>query len=213
MFRKLVGMSSKCSATKSVSSITEEQMTNMMKSKSILRIHNTIKKSASDKRNYHGFELKNQMKVMVISDPETDKAAAAMCVNIGYFSDPTNFPGLAHFLEHMLFMGTEKYPDEDDYSKFIAQHAGMCNAYTTGEDTNFYFDVKQDKLRDVLDRFAQFFIAPTFDESGTDREVEAVNSEHQQNVMSDGWRLSQVDSTLSDPDHDYFKFGTGRCLY
>jgi len=202
-------MSSKCSATKSVSSITEEQMTNMMKSKSILRIHNTIKKSASDKRNYHGFELKNQMKVMVISDPETDKAAAAMCVNIGYFSDPTNFPGLAHFLEHMLFMGTEKYPDEDDYSKFIAQHAGMCNAYTTGEDTNFYFDVKQDKLRDVLDRFAQFFIAPTFDESGTDREVEAVNSEHQQNVMSDGWRLSQVDSTLSDPDHDYFKFGTG----
>ena len=32
--------------------------------------------------------------------------------------------GLAHFLEHMLFMGSDKYPDENEYSAFLAQHGG-----------------------------------------------------------------------------------------
>ena len=43
--------------------------------------------------------------------------------------------GIAHFLEHMLFMGTEKYPDENEYSKFLAAHGGSSNAYTAAEDT------------------------------------------------------------------------------
>ena len=48
----------------------------------------------------------------------------------GSFSDPAKFPGLAHFLEHMLFFSSEKYPEEDEYSKFIQEHGGFCNAYT-----------------------------------------------------------------------------------
>jgi len=43
---------------------------------------------------------------------------------VGSWADPPEFQGLAHFLEHMLFMGTEKYPDEDDYSSFLSQHGG-----------------------------------------------------------------------------------------
>jgi insulysin len=35
----------------------------------------------------------------------------------GFFSDPKNIPGLAHFLEHLLFMGTKKYPKENEYSQ------------------------------------------------------------------------------------------------
>lgn len=52
--------------------------------------------------------LTDATKVMVISDPKTTKSAAAMSVNIGAASDPAGLPGLAHFLEHMLFLGEAK---------------------------------------------------------------------------------------------------------
>ena len=45
------------------------------------------------------------LQVLLVSDPSTDKAAAAMDVHIGHMSDPSNLPGLAHFCEHMLFLG------------------------------------------------------------------------------------------------------------
>lgn len=43
--------------------------------------------------------------VLVISDPNATKSAAAMSVDVGAASDPDGLPGLAHFLEHMLFLG------------------------------------------------------------------------------------------------------------
>ena len=59
---------------------------------------------------------------MLISSPDADQAAASMDVNVGFFSDPEELPGLAHFSEHMLFLGTKKYPDENSYSKYLSSH-------------------------------------------------------------------------------------------
>lgn len=55
------------------------------------------------------------------------QAAAAMEVAVGQFQDPVELPGLAHFCEHMLFLGTEKYPDENSYSAFLSSHGGSSN--------------------------------------------------------------------------------------
>lgn len=112
-----------------------------------------IVKPREDKRNYLGLKLKNQLNVLLISDPETDISAASLCVHIGAMSDPPFAQGLAHFLEHMLFMGTKKYPVENDYDKFLAQHGGCSNAYTTEFYTNFFFEVAPDYLAASLDRF------------------------------------------------------------
>lgn len=54
-----------------------------------------------------------------------------MSVRVGHFSDPWEVPGLAHFCEHMLFLGTEKYPDENSYNSFLSQHGGGSNAFTS----------------------------------------------------------------------------------
>lgn len=70
----------------------------------------------------------------------------------GYLSDPENIPGLAHFCEHMLFLGTEKYPKENEYTQFLSEHAGSANAFTSGEHTNYYFDVSHEHLEGALDR-------------------------------------------------------------
>ncbi|GLT40704.1 hypothetical protein SLA2020_148170 [Shorea laevis] len=106
----------------------------------------------TDKREYRRVVLKNSLQVLLISDPETDKCAAAMDVGVGSFSDPDGLEGLAHFLEHMLFYASEKYPLEDSYSKYIAEHGGRRNAFTASESTNFHFDVNIDGFEEALDR-------------------------------------------------------------
>lgn len=174
-----------------------------------MKIYDKIVKSCEDKRSYLGLELKNGMKVVLVSDPTTDKSAAAMCVNVGYLSDPDDLPGLAHFCEHMLFLGTEKYPDENGYSKFLAEHGGSSNASTTTESTNYYFDVSPEHFSSALDRFAQFFIKPLFNEDAADREIKAVDSEHDKNLQSDAWRFDQLEKSSAKPGHPFRKFSTG----
>ena len=75
-------------------------------------------KSPNDPRAYHFKTLPNGLKLLVISDANADKSAAAAVFRSG-FHDPKERPGLAHFLEHMLFIGTEKYPEPDGYFSFI----------------------------------------------------------------------------------------------
>lgn len=70
----------------------------------------------------------------------------------GSLSDPAHISGLAHFCEHMLFLGTKKYPKENEYSQFLSEHAGSSNAFTSGEHTNYYFDVSHEHLQGALDR-------------------------------------------------------------
>ena len=118
-----------------------------------------LAKSPNDKRLYEALTLDNGLKVLLISDAKADEAAASLYVHIGQFSDPQDRQGLAHFLEHMLFMGTEKYPDVDDYRKFIKRHGGQSNAGTGQESTGYFFSIDHAHLEGALDRFSQFFIA------------------------------------------------------
>ncbi|XP_048125258.1 insulin-degrading enzyme isoform X2 [Alosa alosa] len=178
----------------------------------VKRVASEIIKSPEDKRVYRGLEFTNGLKAVLISDPTTDKSSAALDVHIGSLSDPSNISGLAHFCEHMLFLGTKKYPKENEYSQFLSEHAGSSNAFTSGEHTNYYFDVSHEHLEGALDRFAQFFLCPLFDESCKDREVNAVDSEHEKNLMNDAWRLFQLEKATGNPSHPFSKFGTGNKL-
>ncbi|OMO71346.1 hypothetical protein CCACVL1_18285 [Corchorus capsularis] len=137
------------------------------------------------------------------------QCAAAMNVGVGSFCDPDGLEGLAHFLEHMLFYASEKYPVEDSYSKYITEHGGSTNAYTASEHTNYYFDVNTDCFEEALDRFAQFFIKPLMSADATMREIKAVDSENQKNLLSDAWRMNQLHKHLSLESHPYHKFSTG----
>ncbi|XP_067330472.1 insulin-degrading enzyme isoform X2 [Channa argus] len=183
-----------------------------MTDQAVKRVVSDIIRSPEDKRVYRGLEFTNGLKAILISDPTTDKSSAALDVHIGSLSDPPNISGLAHFCEHMLFLGTKKYPKENEYSQFLSEHAGSSNAFTSGEHTNYYFDVSHEHLQGALDRFAQFFLCPLFDESCKDREVNAVDSEHEKNLMNDAWRLFQLEKATGNKDHPFSKFGTGNKL-
>ena len=72
------------------------------------RVADQLEKPIVDDRSYRVIRLPNKLEALLVHDPDTDKASAALNVNVGNFSDPVELPGLAHALEHMLFMGTEK---------------------------------------------------------------------------------------------------------
>ena len=143
------------------------------------------------------------------STASTKKAAAAMCVCTGSFSDPENIPGVSHFLEHMLFMGSEAYPSENEYDSFLSKNGGSSNAYTDTECTNYYFDVQPKGLYGALQRFSAFFVSPLCRADAVDREVQAVESEFVQALQNNACRLSQLRCHTAAEGHVYAKFGWG----
>lgn len=166
-------------------------------------------KSPIDGRSYRTLELDNGLTALLIHDPDTDMAAASLHVHIGHYADPADRMGLAHFLEHMLFMGTDRYPDVEDYRKFIQGHGGSSNAGTGGEGTTYYFRVEQAHLDGAFDRFARFFVAPVLDPEFVDRERNAVHNEYSLKIRDEARRDRQVRKITTNPDHPESKFSVG----
>ncbi|MEM1432443.1 MAG: insulinase family protein [Pseudomonadota bacterium] len=169
----------------------------------------TLRTSPNDDRDYRLATLPNRLRVLLISDPDADKAAASLVVARGSFHEPPEYAGLAHFLEHMLFIGTEKYPQVDDYQQFIGTHGGMANAYTALDHTNYFFDIKPEQFQPAMDRFAQFFVSPLFDAAYVDREKNAVHSEYQLQTKDAGWRGYAVSKLTLNPEHPGSRFTIG----
>jgi insulysin len=122
----------------------------------------------------------------------------------------------------LLFMGTKKFPSENEYNQYLSSNSGGSNAYTAATDTNYYFDLagmpankeepsdaNPSPLRGGLDRFAGFFTHPLFDPSCVDRELRAVDSENNKNLQNDVWRMHQLDKSLANPKHPFSNFSTG----
>ncbi|KAJ5566743.1 Peptidase M16 core [Penicillium hispanicum] len=105
------------------------------------RITESLERPELDDRSYRVIRLPNQLEALLVHDPDTDKASAAVNVNVGNFSDQDDMPGMAHAVEHLLFMGTKKYPKENAYNQYLASHSGSSNAYTAATETNYFFEV------------------------------------------------------------------------
>lgn len=153
--------------------------------------------------------LSNGLEVLLISDPNTEESGAALAVEAGSFQDPTHYPGMAHFCEHMLFLGTKKYPTEDGYQKYIQENGGTLNAYTASDMTVYMFSVKNEAFDGALDRFSHFFIDPIFSQNSVDRELNAVDQEHSKNIENDMWRNYMIIKETSNPNHPFHLFSTG----
>lgn len=153
--------------------------------------------------------LDNGLDAIIISDPTIDKSGAVLSVQVGSWEDPDAHPGMAHFLEHMLFMGTKKYPDEQEYHRFIQDHGGLTNAFTANHITSYIFSIDNFFFDEALDRFSQFFKEPLFNPSGVSRELRAIDQEYEMNVQKDNVREYFVYKALSNPQHPNYRFNIG----
>lgn len=166
-------------------------------------------KAPNDESQYRHLVLDNGLRVILLSDPKLNKSAASLVVNAGALDDPPDRPGLAHFTEHMLFLGTEKYPSEGEYHEYLSSNGGFSNAYTASDFTNYHFEIPHAAFEGAIDRFSQFFIAPLFTPEFTDREINAINNEAQRYIENDGRRQYRISQELYAPDSPEHKFSTG----
>lgn len=111
--------------------------------------------------------------------------------------------------EHMIFMGSEKYPRENEFDTYMQKAGGFDNADTDFEETSFYFETRDEYLDGALDRFSYFFKSPLCRKDTMTREREAVESEFQSKRVAEDIRREQLISSYGVPGHPMTTFAWG----
>ena len=172
-------------------------------------INSAMKQSPNDKREYQVIRLKNELEVLLISDPDLQNSAASLSVPVGSMHNPDSQLGLAHYLEHMLFLGSKKYPVINEYSQFMSQNGGYTNAYTAQDATVYGFEVNDNVFGEALDRLGDVMHAPLLDEKYADKERHTVNAENETYVDNDMRKLYALQRYSLNPEHPMARFSTG----
>lgn len=168
-----------------------------------------IKKSPHDDKDYRILRLQNDLVALLIRDKDAKFSSASLTVNTGALQDPKEYEGLAHFLEHMLFKGSEKYPEEGMYSQFVSMNGGSVNAYTSLFETNYYFNISKEAFYQALDIFAQFYKNPLLKPEAVGKEIHAVHNEFEMNKNDEDRKIFMVKKALADKDSLFNKFTDG----
>lgn len=117
--------------------------------------------------------LANGLRVTLLHAPRLKRCAAALQVAAGSHDVPLAWPGLAHFLEHLLFLGTERFPTGEGLMAYVQRHGGQVNASTRERTTDFFFELPVATFADGLERLADMLAHPrlALDDQLREREV------------------------------------------
>ena len=117
--------------------------------------------------------LANGLRVSLRHAPRLKRCAAALRVAAGSHDVPLAWPGLAHFLEHLLFLGTERFPTGEGLMAYVQRQGGQVNASTRERTTDFFFELPEPTFADGLERLADMLTHPrlTLDDQLREREV------------------------------------------
>ncbi len=154
-------------------------------------------------------KLSNGLSVLLVTDADAGLAAAAVSVGAGSGHEPADLPGLAHLLEHMLFLGSDRYPAEDDFATYIQGHGGRFNATTEIDQTRFFLEIPPARLGGALDRLAQFLIAPRLDAAAIERERRVIDAEYHARREDEEQVSLGVIKQVLDPLHPASRFFAG----
>ena len=153
--------------------------------------------------------LHNKLKYVIIQDKNEDCAQVSLVVKAGSMNEPEEHMGLAHFLEHMLFLGSKKHIKESYFEEMVNEMGGSTNAFTAGFETCYYMSILSKNLDKILSIYSRFFIDPLFDSNSITREINSINSEHLKNVNNEYWFMKQIIHNLSLKNSGINRFSTG----
>ena len=108
----------------------------------------------------------------MIQNKQATTSKVALSVKVGSFSE-NEYLGMAHFLEHMVFLGSERYPEPYQFEKFVEENSGDFNAYTGDVETNYYYKISSKQLQKSLDMFSSLFENPLLREDNAEQELES----------------------------------------
>lgn len=132
---------------------------------------------APDSLRPHTETLANGLQVTLRHAPGLKRSAAVLRVAAGSHDAPEAWPGLAHFLEHLFFLGTERFPTGQNLMAYVRDHGGQVNARTSERTTDFFIELPPAALADGLERLADMLAHPRLDEADQLREREVLHAE------------------------------------
>ncbi|MBI3988543.1 MAG: insulinase family protein [candidate division NC10 bacterium] len=141
---------------------------------------------------YNRAVLSNDMVVLTERMPHVKSVALGVWVNVGSRDEPTEKAGISHFMEHLLFKGTEKRSAEE-IAKAIDAVGGTLDAFTSREQTCFYAKVLGEHLPLAVDLLSDILLHPCLDPQDIEREQKVVLEE-----------IKMVEDTPDDLIHDLF---------
>lgn len=121
--------------------------------------------------------LANGLRVSLRHVPRLKHCAAVLRVAAGSHDVPPSWPGLAHFLEHLLFLGTERFPAEQGLMAFVRAQGGQLNAKTSERSTEFFFELPVSAFAGGLERLCDMLARPRMDLVEQRREREVLHAE------------------------------------
>ncbi|MBD9612171.1 pyrroloquinoline quinone biosynthesis protein PqqF [Pseudomonas sp. PDM02] len=125
----------------------------------------------------HTETLANGLRVTLRHAPNLKRCAAALRVAAGSHDVPLAWPGLAHFLEHLLFLGTERFPAEQGLMAYVQGHGGQVNARTSERTTDFFFELPPQVFNEGLQRLSDMLAHPRMNLDDQLREREVLHAE------------------------------------
>ena len=132
-----------------------------------------------------------------------------MSVRVGHNNNPENIDGLAHYLEHMLFMGSRKYPKENYFFNKLSSNGGSTNAFTSDIMTVYFFETFNVFFEDAFDIWAHFFIDPLFNKAYLKKEASNVNEEYNLRREDGILKLIHVIKKIVNQKNSYSRFTVG----
>ena len=172
-----------------------------------------LSKPFNDKRSFYLYKLENGLQALFILDPECINPGSAVSINAGSKQEG-KVQGLAHLLEHVLFMGSKNYPLEDYFFTTISMLSGNSNAFTSNDATVYYWSIKQNndggkQFDQIMDVWRDFFENPFINEEKVNREIYAVNSEYLSYLNSPEFQLDFLMKIMMNPRSPNADFGYG----
>lgn len=156
-----------------------------------------IRPAASAEPRAAQFTLDNGMMVVVIPDHRAPIVTHMVWYKVGAADEPPGRGGVAHFFEHLMFKGTEKYPDAQ-FSKIIARNGGQDNAFTAQDVTAYFQSVAKDKLPLVMEMEADRMVNLKLTEDVVLTERDVILEERRSRVENNPSALmnEQMDAAL-----------------
>jgi zinc protease len=130
------------------------------------------------------FRLENGLDVVVVPDRRAPVVTHMVWYRNGSADDPAGKSGIAHFLEHLMFKGTARWP-AGEFSKIVAGYGGQENAFTSFDYTAYFQRVPKEHLRAMMDYEADRMTGLSFDEAVVAPERDVVLEERRMRVDAD----------------------------
>lgn len=153
--------------------------------------------------------LANGLRVRLLCLPEGAQAAAFVRIHAGAHDAPAAYPGLAHFLEHLLFLGSRRYAVEQGLMPFVQACGGQLNASTRERHTDYFFQVPADRLEEGLLRLLDMLAQPLLDPAAQRREREVLHAEYRARGEDAETLCDAALGRVMGTDHPFSAFHAG----